>query len=147
MGKYLAKAMKLRKRGLNEKEHQKEAAKIKRKIYELSNRQAKHPGVRRWQDFYVEKEKRLYLWCRSAEIPAENNYAEREVRKIVVARKISHGSQSEEGAETREIWTSVLESLRKRGENPREKLVEALNKLSQNEDLDIAEELFGNPKS
>ena len=146
MGKCLAKAMKLRKRELNEQEHQKEAAKIKRKIYELSNRQAKHPGVRRWQDFYVENAARLYHWCQSAEIPAENNYAEREVRKTVIARKISHGSQSEEGAETREIWTSVLESLRKRGENPREKLVEALNKLSQNEDLDIAEELFGNPK-
>ena len=147
MGKWLSQAMKLRNQGFNEKEYHKEAEKIKAKILELSNREAKHPGVRRWQDFYVEKAERLYLWCRGGEIPAENNYSEREVRKTVIARKISYGSQSEEGAETREIWTSILESLRKREENPKEKLVEALNKLSQNEELDIGEELFGRKKT
>ncbi len=147
MGKCLSKAMKLRNQGFNQKEYQQAAEKIKAKILELSNREAKHPAVRRWQDFYVENAKRLYQWCKSAEIPAENNYSEREIRKTVIARKISYGSQSEEGAETREIWTSILESLRKREENPKEKLVEALNKLSQNEDLDIAEELFGRTKT
>ncbi len=60
---------------------------------------------------------------------------------------MSYGSQSQDGAKTREIWTSVLQSLKKRAENPRDKLVEALNKLSQNENLDITEELFGSPKS
>jgi transposase len=90
---------------------------------------------------------RLYQWCESELIPAENNYAEREIRKVVIARKMSYGSQSQDGAKTREIWTSVLQSLKKRAENPRDKLVEALNKLSQNENLDITEELFGSPKS
>ena len=116
------------------------------KILELSNRQAQHPGVRKWQDFFVEKAKRLYGWCESGLIPAENNYAEREIRKIVIARKMSYGSQSREGAKTRETWTSVLQTLKKRDANPRDKLVRALNKLSQNENLDIAKELFGSPK-
>ena len=147
MIKWLSEAMKLRKAGLSETKYQVEAEKIKQKILKLSQRQARHPAVRRWQDFYVEKADRLYQWCRSAKIPAENNYAEREVRKIVIARKISYGSQSKEGAETREIWTSVLASLKKREANPREKLVEALNKLSADENFDIAEFLFGNSKS
>lgn len=147
MSKWLSAAMKLRKEGLSPAKYQQKAARIKERILKLSDREAKHPGVRRCQDFYVEKADRLYQWCRSAEIPAENNYAEREIRKIVMARKISHGSQSETGAETREIWTSVLESLKKREANPRAKLVEALNKLSADENFDIAEYLFGNSKS
>lgn len=144
---HLTDAMQLRKRGLCKEDYRAEAERIKTAILALSDRQAEHPAVRRWQDFFVEKAERLYQWCESALIPAENNYAEREIRKIVIARKISYGSQSEEGAKTREIWTSVLQSLKKREENPRDKLVTALNKLSQNENLDIAEELFGSPKS
>ena len=58
---------------------------------------------------------------------------------------MSYGSQSEVEAKTREIWTSILQTLKKRAENPRDKLVKALNILSQNKDLDIAEELFGSP--
>lgn len=143
---HLTDAMQLRKRGLSEAEYLRQAQEIKTKILELSQRQATHPAVRRWQDFFVEKEKRLYQWCESSLIPAENNYAEREIRKIVIARKMSYGSQSEEGAKTREIWTSILQSLKKREANGRDKLVTALNKLSQNENLDIAEELFGRPK-
>jgi hypothetical protein len=57
------------------------------------------------------------------------------VRKIVIAGKISYGFQSTEGAETREIWTSVLASLKKREANPREKLLEGLNKLSEDNKL------------
>jgi hypothetical protein len=62
---------------------------------------------------------------------------------VVIARKLSYGSQSQEGAKTREIWTSILQTLKKREENPRAKLLEALSKLVENKDLDIAEELFG----
>ncbi len=143
---HLTDAMQLRKRGLTETEYQAAAATIKEQILELSDRQARHPAIRKWQDFFVEKAARLYQWCQSASIPAENNYAEREIRKVVIARKMSYGSQSSEGAKTRETWTSILQTLKKREENPRDKLVKALNNLSQTKDLDITEELFGSPK-
>jgi transposase len=93
-------------------------------------------------NFIFRQKSKLYQWCENPKIPAENNYAEREVRKVVIARKISYGSQSETGAETREIWTSVLASLAKREANPRAKLVEGLNKLAEDENFDIAEFLF-----
>lgn len=144
---WLTDAMQLRKRGLSEAEYLRQAQAIKEKIEELSQRQAKHAAIRKWQDFFVEKESRLSQWCLSQEIPAENNYAEREIRKTVIARKMSYGSQSLEGAKTREIWTSILQSLKKRAENPRDKLETALNKLSRNENLDITLELFGSPQS
>ena len=139
----LTDAMQLRNRQLNQAEYRAEAENIKNKIFQLSDRQATHPAIRRLQDFYVEKAERLYGWCENSEIPAENNYAEREIRKVVIARKMSYGSQSKEGAKTREIWTSILQSLKKREETPRDKLIKALNKLGQNKDLDIAGELFG----
>ena len=113
------------------------------KILNLSSCQAAHPGIRKWQDLFVEKADRLYQWCESSLIPAENNYAEREIRKVVIARKMSYGLQSKQGAKTREIWTSILQTLKKREENPRDKVIAVLNKLSQTKDLDIADELFG----
>ena len=141
----LTDAMQLRKRGLSEPEYRKQAIAIREKMLKLSDRQAEHPAVRKWQDFFVEKQDRLYQWCESSEVPAENNYAEREIRKTVIARKMSYGSQSTEGAKTREIWTSTLQTLKKRERNPRDKLIETLNKLSQTKELDIARELFDSP--
>ena len=143
---HLTDAMQLRKRGLTETEYQAAAATIKEQILELSDRQASHPAVRKWQDFFVEKAAGLYQWTAAPQIPAENNYAEREIRKVVIARKMSYGSQSAEGAKTRETWTSSLQTLKKREANPRDKLVKALNKSSQTKDLDITAELFGSPK-
>jgi hypothetical protein len=87
----LTDAMQLRKRGLSEAEYLSQALHIKEQILKLSDRQAVHPVIRKWQDFYVEKQERLYQWCESSEIPAENNYAEREIRKVVIARKMSYG--------------------------------------------------------
>ncbi len=141
----LTDAMQLRKRNSSEPEYVKQAVQIREKILELSNRQAKHPAVRKWQDFFVEKQKRLYQWCESSKIPCENNYAEREIRKTVIARKMSYGSQSVEGAKTREIWTSILQTLKKRERDPRDKLIKVLNKLSHNKELDITNELVGSP--
>lgn len=140
---HLIDAMQLRKRDLSDEEYYLKAAEIKAQIIKLSEAPAKHLGVRKWQDFYVEKAARLYQWSADRRIPAENNYAEREIRKTVIARKISYGSQSEKGAKTREIWTSVLESLKKREADPREKLVSALNKLNDDNELNLAQELFG----
>jgi transposase len=135
--------MQLRKRELSDQEYYEKAAEIKAQIVSLSEKPAKHLGVRKWQDFYVEKAARLYQWSADRRIPAENNYAEREIRKTVIARKISYGSQSEKGAKTREIWTSVLESLKKREDDPRRKLVATLNKLNDDQELNLAQELFG----
>lgn len=144
---HLTDAMQLRQRGLGEAEYQRQAQQIKKQILQLSQRQARHLAIRKWQDFFVEKERRLYQWCVSSEIPAENNYAEREIRKTVIARKMSYGSQSESGAKTREIWTSILQTLKKREANPRDKLVSVLNELSRNENVDISGELFGSPET
>jgi hypothetical protein len=61
MIKRLGEAMRLRNEGLSLEQYLRKAARIKGQIYKLSHREAKHPAVRNWQDFYVEKAARLYL--------------------------------------------------------------------------------------
>jgi len=51
-------------------------------------------------------------------LSADNNLAERSIRPLVVIRKISGGSRSEEGTKTRLALTSLFETWQARGLNP-----------------------------
>jgi len=77
-----------------------------------------HPDIQKHQDVF--RDARLRTWQRliGPEVPAENNRSEREVRPIAPARKVSHGSQSEVGAENRGVFMSVLHTLKACGGDP-----------------------------
>jgi len=49
------------------------------------------------------------------QVEPTNNRAERALRPAVIARKVSHGSHNEAGAEAFSTLVSVLQTLRKRG--------------------------------
>lgn len=51
-------------------------------------------------------------------LSADNNLAERSVRPLVVARKISGGTRSDEGSKTRMALASIVETARARHVNP-----------------------------
>ena len=59
-------------------------------------------------------------------VPSSNNHAEREVRPAVLMRKASYGNQSERGARTRSVLMSVMRTLKKRGVDPMNAVVDAL---------------------
>src|SRR4029079_10679997 len=59
-------------------------------------------------------------------VPSSNNHAEREVRPAVLMRKASYGNQSEPGAATRGVLMSVLRTLKKRGLDPLQTILDAL---------------------
>jgi len=61
---------------------------------------------------------------------------------LVIARKISFGSQSEQGAQTREILMSVLHTLRKRTDDYFGAFKRALDALAQDETRDPYKLLF-----
>ena len=128
----LAQAMKLRTQGLKLKEFHRQARQIKARIMESVQSQAQHPGIQRIQNLFRENAARLYHWARHPSIPAENNRAERELRPLVIARKISFGSQSEQGLKTREVLMSVLHTLRKRTDNGFAAFTRALDALALN---------------
>jgi transposase len=138
----LAAAMGLRGQGLSRRAFRRQAAALKRRIVAVVNRSASHPAVQRMQDLFRQKADRLYHWTRDPAIPAENNLAERELRPLVIARKVSFGSQSDRGAATRETLMTVLHTLRKRAPDPAAAFKAALDQLAQTPDADPFTLLF-----
>jgi len=149
MRQLLSEAMTLRGKKLTDQQYYKEAATIKSEIFSVclpdplaAQHEERHPAIKRWSDFFIESAQRLYHWVEDRNVPAENNRAERELRPTVIARKVSFGSQAEEGAKTRGVLLSVMQTLKKREANPRQKFKQMLDKISANPKLTTPQLLF-----
>ena len=70
----------------------------------------------------------LFQFVLQPGVPADNNLAERSLRPLVIMRKISGGTRSAEGSQTRLTLASLLGTWQARGLNP---FVECLNALQQ----------------
>jgi transposase len=138
----LTNAISLRTLDITDKQFKQQAAKIKNKIIDITNGQARHPAIQKIQDIFREKSDRLYRWAEDRNVPADNNLAERELRPLVIARKISFGSQSDAGAKTREILMTVLHTLKKTTVDVTGALKSALDKLAEQGDIDIYKAVF-----
>lgn len=134
----LANAIALRSLNMSKRQFKQQAAKIKDQIINVVNRQARHPAIWKIQDIFREKADRLYHWADDPKIPADNNLAERELRPLVIARKLSFGSQSESGAKTRETLMTVLHTLKKRSPDAGDALTSILDKLADQPNADPA---------
>jgi transposase len=110
----LAQAIKLRARPISDAVFYTQADQLKSDIQQVMHSPAQHAGIQKIQNIFRENAHRLYHWAEDRSIPADNNYAERELRKLVIARKISFGSQADAGAKTREILMTTLLTLQKR---------------------------------
>ena len=144
----LSRAMGLRSQNISDGEFYRQAQQIKENIVLEMNKPADHAGIQNLQAIFHQYSHRLYHWAENRDVPAENNYSERGFRRLVISRKISFGSQSDNGAITREILMTVLHSLKKRYPNGyREKFKECLNELSRNPKLDIYKFIFDNDTS
>jgi transposase len=60
----------------------------------------------------------LFLFVLRPDLPADNNLAERSIRPLVIMRKISGGSRSDEGSKTRLTLASLLATWQARHLNP-----------------------------
>jgi transposase len=74
----------------------------------------------------------LFVFVAVPGVPAENNLAERSVRPLVIARKISGGTRSPEGSDTRMGLFSLFGTWAAQGLNP---FLQCLAVLSQNQPL------------
>jgi transposase len=135
-------AMKLRSSDISDNGFLKKASILKEKIIEVTNREARHPAIQYIQNIFRDKSERMYHWASDRAVPADNNLAERDLRQLVIARKISQGSQSQNGAATREILMTVLHTLRKRNKDTAESIKNALDAYSENTKLDLYKYLF-----
>jgi hypothetical protein len=138
----LSEAMHLRAMRLPRKEFLRRAARARRRIIAITHRQARHPAIWTIQEIFHKNRDRLYRWSRDPTIPADNNLAERDLRPLVIARKVSFGSQSEAGARTRETLMTILHTLKKRRLPVGAIVRAALDALAANPALDPAALLF-----
>lgn len=138
----LAAAMQLRGRGLALETFRAQARHLKDQIVDWTQNVANHPGVQRIQNIFRENPARLYHWAEDPQVPADNNFAERTLRPLVIARKISFGSQSEKGARTREVLMSFLHTLRQRGGDTTALFAQLLDKLAAQDALNPSDALF-----
>jgi transposase len=143
----LAEAMALRGLNLSARQFRKQAKALRRQIEEVVHQPARHPAVQSYQDIFRDKAHRLYHWAANARVPADNNLAERELRPLVIARKISFGSQGPRGVRTREVLMTVLHTLRKRTADPAAAFRRFLDQLAANPKADPFKLLFGKSHS
>lgn len=143
----LAEAINLRVLPISDVDFYSRAAHIKAEIIKHMNSPANHAGIWNIQNIFRENEQRLYHWAYDRAVPADNNFAERELRPLVVARKMSFGSHSDEGAQTRETLMTVLKTLKLRSKgNVREVFKNFLDKFANDPAIDIYLSLFPPPK-
>ena len=135
----LAQAMHLGAQPVVDREYYRRAQKLKKEIVRVCRSPARHLGIRSYQDIFTTHEDRLFHWVEDRRVPAHNNRVERELRPTVIARKVSFGSSSVAGAETRSILMSVLHTLNKRrGEQALESVFkEILDKIAENPAVDV----------
>ncbi len=132
MAPLLATAMSLRLQPISDVEFKQKAVDTKAQIVAAVQAPALHLAIRRIQDLFRDNAHRLYHWAQNRQIPAENNLAERDLRPTVIARKVSFGSASDAGAQTRGLLMSILYSLRKQKLDATQHLKEVLDQLAQN---------------
>ena len=141
----LAEAMNLRSLPIGNGEFYRRAAKTKEEIIKTMNSEANHFGIQKIQNIFRENSHRLYHWANNRNVPADNNFAERELRPLVMARKVSFGSHSDAGAKTRETLMTVLKTLKLRTKNDvKTAFAHFLNQLADNSHIDVYKSLFDN---
>jgi hypothetical protein len=141
MSYYLSQAMQLRKLSVSDDEYFVKAKEIKGEILKMIKSPAENFGIKNIQEIFIESHNRLYHWVEDRNVPPENNKAERELRPTVVARKVSFGSQSKQGADTRSIFMTYLHTASKRIKNiPLEEwFKKVLNTIARNPDANCYE--------
>jgi transposase len=132
-------AMHLGSQDMPDKEYYRKAKDLEKEIMKVCRSPARHLGIRAFQDIFTTHEGRLFHWVEDRRVPADNNRAERDLRPTVIARKVSFGSSSDAGAETRSILMSVLHTLNKgRGKEPLESvLTRILDKIAEDLTTDV----------
>ena len=120
-GKYIHKKLKeiyALAKGLNHKGNQEMVEQLKAEVFQLTLRRYNHSTIRKFvNNLYYRDGNGLFMFITDPEIDPTNNISERELRALVVIRKISNGSRSVRGANATAMLLSIIQTLRLRKEN------------------------------
>ncbi len=100
-------------KGLNHKGRQEHVEQLKGEILQLSQRHYKHLTVWRFVENLCQRDiENLFRFVTDPDVDPTNNISERELRALVIIRKISFGSGSPRGANTTAMLLSIIQTLR-----------------------------------
>lgn len=133
-GKYVHKKLKevyALAKGLNHHGTIEMVEQLKGEVYQLMSRHYKHLAIWKFlKNLYYRDVENLFRFVTDPEINSTNNISERELRALVIIRKISNGSRSTRGACATAMLLSVIQTLRFNKKNVLEGLHSILNNPS-----------------
>lgn len=104
---------------------------LKAEIFALTLRHYNHITIRRFVDNLWRRDiENLFRFVTDSEVDPTNNISERELRHLVIIRKISNGSRSARGAHATAILLSVIQTLRMNKKNPLKEMHQIINNPS-----------------
>jgi len=104
---------------------------LKAEILALTLRHYKHLKIRRFVNNLWKRDiESLFRFVTDPEVNPTNNLSERELRHLVIIRKISNGSRSTRGANATAMLLSVIQTLRMNKKNPLLEMQEILKSAS-----------------
>lgn len=115
-GKYIHKNLKkiyAMAKALNHKGNKEQVEQLQSEILMLTSRHYTHSTIRRFvNNLYYRDLEHLFRFVMDMSVDPTNNISERELRHLVIIRKISFGSKSQRGAHATAILLSIIQTLR-----------------------------------
>jgi hypothetical protein len=118
--------LKKEKQDLEREVYERRKGRIRKRLDELIDQGWKEKHARRLQKRLRRHREELLTFLDHEEVPPDNNAGERGIRPAVLIRKNSYANGSEKGAQTQAIFMTILRTLKMRGHNPVQVLVDAL---------------------
>ena len=113
-------------RELTEERFASRRARLGQRLDGLIQMSRESPNVKRLAGRLRRYREALFAFLDHPDVPSDNNHAEREIRPAVIIRKNSLCNRSEAGANAQAILMSVYRTLKLRGLDPLETIVNAL---------------------
>ena len=121
-------------KSLNHQATQEQVDQLHAEILQLTWRHYTHTTLRRFVNNLAHRDlEDLFRFTTNADIDPTNNISERELRHLVMIRRISHGSRSRRGATVTAQLISIIQTLRLRKQNVLQGLQNTLNHLQTTE--------------
>ena len=114
------------KQDLGREVYERRKGRIRKRLDELIDQGWKEKHARRLQKRLRRHREELLTFLDYEEVPPDNNAGERGIRPAVLIRKNSYANGSEKGAQTQATLMTILRTLKMRGHNPVQVLVDAL---------------------
>jgi len=101
------------------------------RLQKLLDRPWKDKNARRLVKRLRRHQHELFTFLDHPEVPYDNNTGERAIRPAVIIRKNSYANRSQAGADMQAVLMSIFRTLKQRGHNPLQTIVQALRSYLQ----------------